>query len=132
MVKVMIVENSAKPCLSLKNLLSSLNFDIVFKTNNGFEAIEKYNVVNPDLLFLDLVLSKSDGINVLKEIKKTHPKSKIIIITLQSDKKLLEECINLGAEEFFTVPFKLKEFVNCVTRVCDSTNPKSKVAPVIT
>jgi len=131
MVKVMIVENSAKPCLSLKNLLSSLNFDIIFKTNNGFEAIEQYGVVNPDLLLLDLVLSKSDGITVLREIKKTHPKSKIIIITLQPEKKLLEECYDLGVEACFIIPYKLKEFVICVTKVCDSTNTKSKVAPII-
>lgn len=131
MVKVMIVENSSKPYLSLKNLLSSLNFDIVFKTSNGFEATEKYDVVNPDLLLLDLALSKGDGINVLKEIKKAHPKSKIIIITIQSDKNLLKECNTLGAEACFTIPYKLKEFVTCVTKVCNSTNTKSKVAPVI-
>ncbi|MDH3611416.1 MAG: response regulator [Nitrosopumilus sp.] len=131
MVKVMIVENSAKPCFSLKNLLPSINFDIAFKTSNGFEAIEKYDTINPDLLLLDLILSKGDGKNVLKEIKKTHPTSKIIIITLQSNKKLIEECSDLGAEACFTIPYKLKEFVTFVTNVIDSSKTKSKVAPVI-
>ena len=127
----MVVENSAKPCFSLKNLLPSINFDIAFETSNGFEAIEKYAVINPDLILLDLVLSKGDGKNVLKEIKKIHPTSKIIIITLQSDKNLLDECRDLGAEACFTIPYKLKEFVAFVTNLCNSSQTKSKVAPVI-
>ena len=127
----MIVENSAKPYNSVKKLLSSINYDIEFETSNGFEAIEKYDIVNPDLLLLDLVLSKSDGKNVLKEIKKRHPESKIIIITLQSDKKLLDECYDSGAEACFTIPYKLKDFVTFVTSLSDSSKATNKVAPVI-
>ena len=70
MTNVMIVENSEKPRLSAKNLLSSINYEIVFQTSNGYEAIEKYALMKPDLLLLDLNLSKHDGLSVLKEIKK--------------------------------------------------------------
>ena len=45
MVKVMIVENPEKPCFSAKNLLSSINYDVVFETGNGYEAIEKYGIL---------------------------------------------------------------------------------------
>ncbi len=77
MARVMIVENSEKPCLSAKQLLSSINYEIVYETSNGFEAIEKYGLVKPDLLLLDLDLSKYDGVSVLNEIKKKHPEAKI-------------------------------------------------------
>ncbi len=127
----MIVENSKNPCRSTKKLLSSINYEIVFTTSNGYEAIEKYDAVAPDLLLLDLVLSKYDGVSVLKEIKKNHPESKIIILTLLDDTKLLDECYNLGAATCITIPYKLKDFVTLVTKVGGSLKTTPKVAPVI-
>jgi two-component system chemotaxis response regulator CheY len=131
MTNVMIVENSEKPCLSAKNLLSSINYEIVFQTSNGYEAIEKYGLIKPDLLLLDLNLSKHDGLSVLKEIKKNHPESKIIITTLLPNKAILEECIKFGANACVTIPYKLKDFVTLVTAICNSSTTKPKVAPVI-
>ena len=127
----MIVENSEKPCQSAKILLSSINYEIVFQTSNGYEAIEQYGIVKPDLLLLDITLSKHDGLSVLKEIKKNYPESKIIITTLLPDKDLLKECIESGANACITIPYKLKDFVILVTSVCNSSKTKPKVAPVI-
>jgi CheY-like chemotaxis protein len=127
----MIVENSEKPCLSAKNLLSSINYEIVFQTSNGYEAIENYDLMKPDLLLLDLNLSKHDGLSVLKEIKKHHPESKIIIMTLFPNKQILQECLKFGANACVTIPYKLKDFVTLVTAICNSSTTKHKVAPVI-
>ena len=132
MARVMIVENSEKPCKSVKKLLSSINYEIVCETSNGYEAIEKYAMIKPDLLLLDITLSKYDGLSVLKEIKKNHPESKIIITTLLPDTKLLGECEKSGAHACLTIPYKLKDFVTLVTSICDSPQTKFKVAPVIT
>ncbi len=127
----MIVENSEKPCQSAKILLSSINYEIVFQTSNGYEAIEQYGIVKPDLLLLDITLSKHDGLSVLKEIKKNHPESKIIILTLNSNTKLLDECNKSGANACITIPYILKDFVSLVTNVCNSPQTKPKVTPII-
>jgi two-component system chemotaxis response regulator CheY len=131
MTSVMIVENPEKPCLSAKKLLSSINYDIVFQTSNGYEAIEKYGILKPDLLLLDIVLSKHDGLSVLKELKNKYPESKIIITTMLPDKEILAECTKSGANACVTIPYKLKDFVTLVTSVCNSSKPKPKVAPII-
>ncbi|MCH7756951.1 MAG: response regulator [Thaumarchaeota archaeon] len=131
MARVMIVENPEKPLWLAKKLLFALNHEIVFETGNGYEAIEKYNIIKPDLLILDLILSKNDGLCVLKEIKKSHPESRIIIVTLLADPKLLEDCIKFGAHTCVTIPFKMKDFVTLVTDVCNSPYEKLKAAPVI-
>ncbi len=131
MARVMIVENSENPCKSVKILLSSINYEIVCETSNGYEAIEKYAMIKPDLLLLDITLSKYDGLSVLKEIKKNHPESKIIITTLLPDTKLLEECEKYGAHACLTIPYKLKDFVTLVTSICNSPQTKSKVTQVI-
>jgi two-component system chemotaxis response regulator CheY len=131
MARVMIVENPEKPFWVARKLLSAINHEIVFETGNGYEAIEKYNIIKPDLLLLDLILSKNDGLSVLKEIKKSYPESRIIIVTLLPDPKLLEDCIKFGAHACVTIPYKMKDFVTLVTDVCNSPHEKSKTAPVI-
>lgn len=131
MPKVMIVEKSEKPIWLAKKLLSTINFEIGFETGNGFEAIEKYDVVKPDLVLMDLNLSKNDGFTVLKEIKKTHPESQIIIITTTPDEKIFEDCMNLGALACLSIPFNLKDFVMLLTSLNYVPQNQSKEAPII-
>ena len=131
MPRVMIVENTEKPLWSAKKLLSSINFEIVFETGNGYEAIEKYDLIKPDFVILDLALSKNDGISVLKEIKKINTEAKIIIMTTSNDHAKLKECLELGSYAVLRIPFKLKEFLNIVTHNDLTYEAKSSVAPVI-
>jgi len=131
MSRVMIVENSEKPCISVKKLLALINYEIVFETSNGYEAIEKYGVLKPDLLLLDITVLQFDVLGVLKEIKKNHPDSKVIIVTLHPDKNLYEECGISGADACITLPYKLKDFVSLVTSLCRSRPVQARVAPVI-
>jgi len=127
----MIVENSEKPLRSVKKLLSAINYEIAFETSNGYEAVEKYELVKPDLLIMDLKPSKNDGLSIVKEIKKSHPESRIIIVTLQQDSSLMEECLKSGANCCMTIPFNMKEFVSTVTSMGSAPQEKSTVAPMV-
>ena len=131
MPRVMIVENPERPLWSAKKMLSSINFDIAFETGNGYEAIEKYDLVKPDFLILDLHISKNNGLHVLKEIKKINSDAKIIIMTTFCDQTQLEECIECGSYAVLTMPFKLKEFLALVTHKDLKYSKESVVAPVL-
>lgn len=127
----MIVEKSEKPLWLVKKLLSTINFEVCFATGNGYEAIEKYDTVKPDLVLLDLHLSKNDGFTVLKEIKKIHPESQIIIIAATLDDKVFQDCMNLGALACLLIPFNLKDFVSLVTSLNYVPYTQTKEAPII-
>lgn len=127
---VMVVGNSEKPLWLVKKLLSSINYDITFETDNGFEAIEKYPAIQPSVVISDLSLSKSDGLNVLKEIKKFHPESKIIIVNSNPGPKL-DECQASDANACFSSPLNMKEFVTQIVGIDKTSKIDSKVAPVI-
>lgn len=128
---VMVVENSDKPLWLVKKLLSSINCDVTFETDNGFEAVEKYPIIQPDLVISDLVLSKNDGLNVLKEIKKNHPESKVVIVSSIQGPKF-DECQTSGANACLTIPFSMKEFVTLISGIEKPLKSDSKVAPVLT
>jgi len=132
MSKVMIVENLNKPLWSIKKLLSSINFEIVFETGNGFEAIEKYDLIKPDFVLLDHKLSKHDALNVLTGIKKLNSDAKIIVITYLDDQNQIEEFTKNGAYAVLTIPYKIKEFLTLVNNRNLTYDQKSrKAAPII-
>lgn len=128
----MIVENLNKPLWSIKKLLSSINFEIVFETGNGFEAIEKYDLIKPDFVLLDHKLSKNDALNVLIGIKKLNSEAKIIVITYLDDHNQIEEFTKNGAYAVLTIPYKIKEFLTLVNNKNLTYDQKSrKTAPMI-
>ena len=127
---VMIVENSDKPLWLVKKLLSSVNYEVTFETDNGFEAVEKYPIIQPDLVISDLTLSKSDGLNVLKEIKKNHPDSIVIIVSSLQGRKF-DECQTSGASACFSTPISMKKFVTLISGISATPKKDSKVAPVL-
>ena len=131
MTTVMIVENQAKPMWSAKKLLQSINFEIVLETGNGYEAIEKYALIKPDFVLLDLNLSKNDGLSVLKEIKKINIEAKIIIMTSLNDKNQFEECLKCGSYAILRIPFKMKSFLELVNRPDLTYENHSTIAPMI-
>ena len=131
MSRVMIVENLERPLWSAKNLLKSINFEIVLDTGNGYEAIEKYDLIKPDFILLDLSISKNDGLIVLKEIKKINNDAKIIVVPSMNDDSQFEECHKSGVYSILRIPFKLKSFLELVNRPDLTYENKSPVAPVI-
>ena len=58
-----------------------------------------------DLVLLDIMLPDSDGLSVLKNIKKTAPAIPVIMITGGNDVKVAEQCLAEGAADYITKPF---------------------------
>ena len=115
----------------VKKLLSTINCEVTFETDNGFEAVEKYPIIQPDLVISDLTLSKSDGLDVLKEIKKNYPESKVVIVSSIHGPKF-DECQTAGANACLNTPFSMKEFVTLISGIEKPSKKDSKVAPILT
>ena len=64
---------------------------------DGLEAVQKTEILEPDLVFLDIGLPTLNGIDVARQIRKLTPKSKIIIVSQESSSEVVREALNLGA-----------------------------------
>lgn len=127
----MVVENTEKPLWLAKKLLSAINYEIVFETGNGYEAIEKYDLIKPDLVLLDFHPSQNDDLNIIQEIKKKNPESRIIALTRNSNPKIIENCLNEGALQCIAIPFNMKDFVTLLSRLEKLPKVKSEERPLI-
>ncbi|GDY15630.1 response regulator [Nitrosopumilaceae archaeon] len=115
MTRMMIVDASKESRLLMKNFLLAHNHNVIAEASDGIEAIEKYNSEKPDLIFLDLAMSKLDGLSVLRKIRFQDHTSKIIVITGNDDIKIFEECTRLGVLAFLTKPFDFTDVLSAIS-----------------
>ncbi len=117
MAKIMIIDSSNQSRLLMKDFLLAQNHDVVYETHNGFEAIEKYFLVQPEIIFLDLMMNNYEGLIILKKIRQKDPSSKIIMLTSNDKMSILEECVRLGSLAFISKPFNLEDILSTISFV---------------
>lgn len=113
----MIIDSSNQSRLLMKDFLLAQNHDVVYETHNGFEAIEKYFLVQPEIIFLDLMMNNYEGLIILKKIRQKDPSSKIIMLTSNDKMSILEECVRLGSLAFISKPFNLEDILSTISFV---------------
>ncbi|WP_041363485.1 response regulator YycF [Melissococcus plutonius] len=82
----------------------------VYTAFDGEEALEKVTEVEPDLVLLDLMLPKMDGLEVAREIRKTY-NMPIIMVTAKDSEIDKVLGLELGADDYVTKPFSNRELV---------------------
>ena len=118
-MRILIVEDEYSLAELIANRLKKEKY-VVNISVDGEDGL--YNALDDiyDLIILDIMLPKVNGIDILKEIKKNNIKSKVIMLTAKSeiDDKLLG--FNEGANDYVTKPFHIDELVarvNALLRV---------------
>lgn len=109
MKKILVVDDEKPISDIIKFNLTKEGYD-VYTAYDGEEAVEKVEEVEPDLIILDLMLPKMDGLEVCREVRKTHDMP-IIMVTAKDaeiDKVL---GLELGADDYVTKPFSNRELV---------------------
>jgi DNA-binding response OmpR family regulator len=81
----------------------------VVAARDGEEALDRFAVENPDLVVLDIMLPRVDGLEVCKRLraKSTVP---IIMLTARDDELDKVVGLELGADDYITKPFSIREF----------------------
>jgi|SRR5580704_10328996 DNA-binding NarL/FixJ family response regulator len=70
---------------------------IVGEASDGFEAVEKAEELQPDLILLDVGLPTLNGIEAARQIHTLAPESKMIFLSQESSADMVQEALSLGA-----------------------------------
>jgi CheY-like chemotaxis protein/AraC-like DNA-binding protein len=106
--KLLIVEDN--PDLREYIKMSLSHYFTTYTAENGKDAWEKIPTINPDIVLSDYNMPEMNGFELCEKIKKTYDTSHIpvILLTVMSDIKNMEEGYKLGADDYIPKPFDVK------------------------
>ena len=89
----------------------------VLESGDGHDGLEMAVRHDYDLLLLDLVLPGKDGLEILREVRKTRPTQPVIILSARGEEDDRVEGLKLGADDYVVKPFSVKELLARVEAV---------------
>ncbi|MDD5080437.1 MAG: response regulator [Candidatus Omnitrophica bacterium] len=106
--KVLIVDDEQETIDFLESFFNRFDF-LVNKTGFANTALEIYDAVVPELVFLDITMPDMDGITLLRKLRKISETPKIFMLTANNDKKNYDKAKRYGAFGYITKPVDLAE-----------------------
>ena len=83
--RIMIVDDEVILTMSLSELLIRNGFNVVGTAMDGETCIKKAAELKPDIILMDIMMPRKDGIEAMIEIKKTSPNTRFIMISAIQD-----------------------------------------------
>ncbi|MCD8914907.1 MULTISPECIES: response regulator transcription factor [Staphylococcus] len=108
--KILVVDDEQSIVTLLKYNLETAGY-LVEVAYDGEEALQKLDAVQPDLVVLDVMLPKLDGIEVCKSIRSDKNLVPILMLTAKDDEFDRVLGLELGADDYMTKPFSPREVV---------------------
>lgn len=84
-------------------------FARIYTAENGAEGLRQFHLLQPELIVTDLMMPVVDGIEMLREIRKSDQKTRVVLMTASLDYTHLVEAINLGVSKFLPKPLYLTQ-----------------------
>ncbi len=119
-IKVLMIDDNVELIDMVKEYFSShANIEIKLTAHNGIEGMDKIvnNAQDYDLILLDLIMPKKDGIAVLEEMKEKGISKKVIVLTSYNAQEMIQKVSSFGIGYFILKPFELadleKRIIEC-------------------
>ena len=107
---ILVVEDNTDLLNLLKINLSDQGYKI-YTAGNGISALDVFHTQKPDLVVLDVMLPKLDGLEVCKRIRRENKMIPILMLTAKAEEVDKVLGLELGADDYMTKPFSIREFL---------------------
>lgn len=98
---------------------------------DGREAWEKIKLESPDLIILDLMLPGEDGLEICRRLRQEKNRTPVLMLTARDDEVDRVLGLELGADDYVTKPFSVRELIARVKALLRRSMPAEKEDPGI-
>lgn len=129
-IRVLIVDDAVVVRRMVSELLAEdPSFEVAAAASTGRIALAKIPQVNPDLITLDVEMPDMDGLQTLKEIRKTYPRLPVIMFGTQTERGSATtlDALGLGATGYVTKPADMRSVASARERIREELIPKIKL-----
>ena len=108
--KILIIEDEKELISGLKLNLNFEGYDVIWALD-GEEGLNKALKEAPDLILLDIMLPKKDGLEVCRDLRRQNVTIPIIMLTAKGEEVDKVVGLEIGADDYITKPFSVKELL---------------------
>ena len=127
-IKVLMIDDNESLTEMVKEYFSNHNkIEVVLSCNNGEEGLNTIisETNKYDVILLDLVMPKKDGLYVLEELNRRGIEKNIIVETSYNEPKVIRKVSELGVSYYILKPFDLTDLENKIIEIFNSLSKKS-------
>jgi two-component system chemotaxis response regulator CheY len=121
MANILIVDDATIMRANIKKIFQQLGHIIIGEAKNGYEAIEQYKTLRPDLVTMDVNMPNygdiGDGIDTVKHIIKINKDAKIIMITSYGEQEKVIRAIQNGASNYILKPVEAPKLIDAINKI---------------
>jgi DNA-binding response OmpR family regulator len=128
-IRILIVEDEPAMVQGLRDNFEYEGYEVL-SAADGAEGLELALRENPDLVVLDVMMPKMSGLDVCKQLKAKKPAMPIIMLTARGQEIDKVVGLELGADDYVTKPFSIRELMARVKAVLRRVSPQSMSAEV--
>ena len=119
-IRVMLVDDHPITRRGLREVMEDAGgFEIVGEATDGEEAVEMAQTVRPDVIVMDVIMPKKDGVEACRDILDLLPEVKVVILTASTEDDAVIEAIAAGATGFVQKYSGGDELVDAVRQAAD-------------
>lgn len=114
-IKVLLAEDHAILRSGLVRLLGEKDgIEIIGEAENGREAVQKAQELNPDIVLMDIGMPVMNGMEATQEIKKRNQEVKVLVLTVHENEEYLYQAFRAGAEGYVLKKAADSDLVNAI------------------
>ena len=117
-LKILLVDDHLVVRMGLATMLAiEEGLSVVGEANDGQEAVQLARKFRPDVVIMDVMMPKMDGVEATRTIRQDCPGTKILLLTTYSSAKELKSALDAGAHGAMLKEASKKDLVNAIRRV---------------
>jgi len=118
MIKLAIADDHQLVLDGLKALISDVaDFELVAEGNNGRDICLIVDNFSVDVVLVDIDMPIMNGMQATEIIKKKHPNVKVIVLTMHSEKGIIQKVLEVGADGYLLKNTNQKELIEAIRKV---------------
>jgi DNA-binding NarL/FixJ family response regulator len=103
------------------------DMEVVGQAETGREVIKLAEELKPDVIIMDIAMPELNGIEATRKIIKNYPQIKIIVLSMHSNKRFIDEMFKAGAKRYLLKDCEYEELINAIRSVMTEQDPADSI-----
>ena len=117
-IRIIVTDDHGLLRAGMRTLLDQQpDFDVVGEAENGSQALQMVNRLQPDVVLMDVSMPEMDGLEAMKRILTFDPEARVLLVTVHEDVGLMREAIQAGAVGYILKRAVETELINAIHAV---------------